>query len=96
MFCKKEEPILNGFAKKTLFLLTLEALLYNPKANLEFHLHELVNVLMKFVTSTNISLNNSDFEIPFREKSALLLSRLINKSIKKLRSQVQQHEVQYI
>ena len=79
MFANQDEPLLNGFLKKTLFLLTIEALLYNPKASLEFHLHFLVSILMKFITCPSLSTNLSESEIPFREKSALLLARLVNK-----------------
>lgn len=79
MLYNQDEPLLNGFPKKTLFLLTIEALLHNPRANLEFHLHYLISVLMKFVSCPFISTNSSDTEMSFREKSALLLACLINK-----------------
>lgn len=75
----KEEPLLNGFEKKHLFLLTIEALFYNKRVNLEFHLHLLVQVLVKLMVSSRVSLNASDFEAAFREKAAALLARLVNK-----------------
>lgn len=62
-----------------MLILTIEALLYNPRANLEYHLHFIVSILINFVTSPNVSVNVSDFERIFREKSSLILAKIINK-----------------
>ena len=70
---------MNGYEKKLLFILTIEALLHNPKANLEFHLHHIVSILVNFLISPNVSSNQTDFEITFREKSAFVLAKIVNK-----------------
>jgi hypothetical protein len=87
---------LNGYKKKNFLLMTIEALLLNPKVNLEFHLHLVISILLKAVISAKISLNHNDFEYHFREKAAHLLGTFVNKYLNKLRLQVLQPQVQRV
>lgn len=82
MYNLHDKRILNGFAKKSLFLLIIDALSYNPYANIEYHLHLIIDICLKFMTSDSISLNDSDQENEFRQNSGIMLSKLINRYIK--------------
>jgi hypothetical protein len=53
--------------------------LLNSNASLESHLHILVEILVDFVTSAGVSSNGGLEEGAFRERSALLLSHVVNK-----------------
>lgn len=71
--------MLNGYAKKDLFLDVLYALFDNPHINLEFHLHIIVDVCAKFVVLADLSVNRTDNEMAFRERAACLLAVIVNK-----------------
>lgn len=70
---------MNGYPKKALLLITIEALLTNPHASIESHLHIVCGILVSFVTSTQLSINDTPEEAGFRERSALILGRVVNK-----------------
>lgn len=57
----------------------LEALLSNKRVSLDFHLHIVVNILVKQMVSARISFNSGDFETSYRERAAHLLARVVNK-----------------
>ena len=71
--------MLNGYAKKDLFLDVLCALFDNPHINLEYHLHIIVDICAKFVVLADLSVNKTDNEMAFRERSANLLAQIVNK-----------------
>ena len=71
--------VLNGYAKKDLFLDVLYALFDNPHINLEYHLHIIVDVCAKFVVLSELSVNKTDNDMAFRERSANLLAQIVNK-----------------
>ena len=52
--------------------------MFNSDLNVEIHLHFIIKILIKFIISDKLSLNTNDFEVIFREKNAVLLSRLVN------------------
>ena len=62
-----------------MFLLTIEALLHNNRVNLEYHLHFFVSILLNFLVSPTVSANQSELGVVFREKSALILAKVVNK-----------------
>jgi hypothetical protein len=60
-------------------LLIIDALCYNQNANIEYHLQLIIKICINFMISDAISLNENDQENDFRQSSALLLSKLINR-----------------
>ena len=68
----------------------------NPKVNIEYHLHLIVDLLLKQMISNSRSLNSCDGECGFREKAARLLARIVIKLAYKLRFQILQYEILHI
>ena len=80
-FFDKAAPLVNGFEKKALLLDVVEALCANPRVELEGNLPSILHCLLRGATAPELSVTASDFETAFREKCALLLARLAQKSI---------------
>ena len=57
----------------------LQALFDNPHINLEYHLHIIVDICTKFVILPDLSVNKTDNELAFRERSASFLAQIVNK-----------------
>lgn len=62
-----------------MFLDVLYSLFDNPHINLEYHLHIIIDICAKFVALPNLSINKTDNEMAFRERSASLLAQIVNK-----------------
>lgn len=69
-----------GYMKKNLYLMVLNALNENKYVNLEYHKHIVLKILVYFLTSTNLAEEDSPKdELVLRENSAKLLARLTEK-----------------